>query len=220
MAIVSNPLLSFAAHGKFAEQFTFVRTAAFQHARKFSKPTGQASPAQVKSRENMSAVSNNWNDLFSSAQNLTAWKLYAHERDRTLTAANCFIRSALRLTPENQAPAFVLAAYGVGRVLVLKMLEAFAGAIAIETGSFLAARGENAEDLIFKKAIAIDTGSIIGPVAPIGGTYFYQVYKDDVPRSGIIELTQTQAATYNQAEAAGLTYDQLLNAGITWDDLI
>ena len=82
------------------------------------------------------------------------------------------------------------------------------------------ARGENAEDLVFKKAIPIDTGSIIGPVAPIGGTFFYQVYKDNVPRSGIIELTQTQAATYNQAEAAGVTYSQLLNAGITWDDLI
>jgi len=220
MAIVSSPLLSFAAHGKFAEQFVFTQAAAFRHVKKYSHPTGPASLAQVKARENMSAASANWNDLFSSAQNLAAWELYAHERSRTLTAANCFIRSALKLTPENQAPAFVLAAYGVGRVLVLKMINAFTGAIAIETDPFLLARGENIEDLVFKKAIPIDAGSIIGPVAPMGGTFFYQVYKDDVARSGIIELTQTQAATYNQAEAAGLTYDQMLNAGITWGDLI
>ena len=220
MAIVLNPLLSFAAHGKFAEQFTFVRTIAYQHAKKYSRPTGDASPEQILARLNMSAVSRNWNDMFSSAQNLAAWELYAHEKNRTLTAANCFIRSALKLTPENQAPAFALAAYGVGRVLVVKMVDAFTGAIASETGSFLIARGEAAEDMVFKKSPAIDAGSIIGPVAPAAGTFFYQIYKDDVPRSGIIELTQTQAATYNQAEAAGVTYDQLLNAGITWDDLI
>ena len=220
MAIITSPLLSFAAHGKFAEQFVFTQAAAFRHAKKYSRPTGDASPAQAKARENMTAVSSNWNDLFSSAQNLTAWELYAHGRSRALTAANCFIRSALKLTPENQAPAFALAAYGVGRVLVVKMMNAFTGEIAIETDPFLLARGEAAEDLVFKKAIPIDTGSIIGPVSPAGGTYFYQVYKDDVPRSGIIALTQTQAATYNQAEAAGVTYAQLLNAGITWDDLL
>jgi len=220
MAIVSSPLLSFAAHGKLAEEFVFQRYANHQRVIKYSKPTGPASTAQIQARANMSAVSFVWKDLFASAQNLTAWELYAHEKDRTLTAANCFIRSALKLTPENQAPAFALAAYGVGRVLVVKMAKATTGAIANETGSFLMARGEAAEYLVFKKAIMIDTGSIIGPVAPAAGTFFYQIYKDDVPRSGIIELTQTQAATYNQAEAAGVTYAQLLNAGITWDDLM
>jgi len=220
MAIVENPLLSLHAHGKFAEQFVFTQRQAFHFAKKFSRPTGPASPAQVQARENMSAVSANWKTLFASAGNITAWTLYAREQGRQYSAANCFIRAALKLTPENTAPGFVLAAYGVGRVLVLKMLDAFSGAISIEPGTFLVARGETAEDVVFKKAIPIFTGSIIGPVATIGGTYFYQVYKDDVARSGIIELTQTQAATYNQAEAAGLTYDQILNAGITWGDLI
>ena len=220
MALVSNPLISLAAHGKFAEQFCFTQRLAIHHVKKFSQPTGLASPAQTLARERMSAVSENWKNVFSSAGGLAAWTLYAREQGRQYSAANCFIRSALWLTPENTAPGFALAAYGVGRVLILKMMDAFSATVSAEPGAFLIARGKNLDELMFQKAIVIDAGSIIGPVAPIGGTFFYQLYKDDVPRSGIIELPQTQAATYNQAEAAGLTYDQLLHAGITWGDLI
>ena len=220
MAKVANPLLSFSASGKFAEQFTFIRTPEYARVQKYSRPTGPASPAQVIARENMSRASWYWKHLFSSSQNLTAWTLYAKEQGRHLSAANCFIRSALFLTPDNQAPGFIFAAVCVGRVLVLKMIDAFTGDVSAESGSFMVARGSTIEEMIYVKNLPIITGSVIGPVATTSGTFFYQVYKDSVARSGIIALTHTQGATYDQATQAGLTYDQLLAAGITWGDLI
>ena len=84
----------------------------------------------------------------------------------------------------------------------------------------MVARGPAIDEMIYVKNLPIITGSVIGPVATTSGTFFYQVYKDSVARSGIIALTHTQGATYDQAAQAGLTYDQLLEAGITWGDLI
>ena len=220
MATVVNPLLSFSASGKFAEQFTFIRTPGYARVQKYSRPTGPASPAQITARENMSRASWYWKHLFSSSQNITAWELYAREKGRTLSAANCFIRSALFLTPDNQSPGFMFAAVCVGRVLVLKMLDAFSGAVSAETGTFMIARGPDIDGMMYVKNLPIVTGSIVGPVALTAGTFFYQVFKDDVARSGIVSLTHTQGATYDQATQAGLTYDQLLAAGITWGDLI
>ena len=220
MSIVSNPLLSFSASGKFAEQFTFIRTPGYDRVQKYSRPTGPASSAQVTARENMSRSSWYWKHLFSSSQNIAAWELYAREKGRHLSAANCFIRSALFLTPDNQAPGFIFAALCVGRVLVLKMIDAFSGAVSAETGSFMVARGPDIKSMLYVKNLSIVSGSIIGPVSLSAGTFFYQVFKDDVARSGIVALTHTQAATYDQAAQAGLTYDQLLEAGITWGDLV
>ena len=220
MSKVANPLVSFSAWGKFAEQFTFIRTPGYNRVQKYSRPTGPASPAQVTARENMSRSSWYWKHLFSSSQNIAAWTLYAKEKGRHLSAANCFIRSALLLTPDNQAPGFVFAALCVGRVLVLKMIDAFTGDVSAESGSFMVARGPAIDEMIYVKNLPIITGSIIGPVALTAGTFFYQIYKDSVARSGIMALTHTQGATYDQAAQAGLTYDQLLAAGITWGDLI
>jgi len=220
MSKVANPLVSFSAWGKFAEQFTFIRTPEYARVQKYSRPTGPASPAQVIARENMSRASWYWKHLFSSSQNVTAWTLYAKEQGRHLSAANCFIRSALFLTPDNQAPGFIFAALCVGRVLVLKMIDAFSGEVSAETGVFMIATGPDIDSMVYGKNRPIVSGSIVGPVAVTAGTFFYQVYKDDVARSGITALTHTQAATYDQATAAGLTYEQLLAAGITWGDLI
>lgn len=220
MAIVSSPLLSLHAHGKFAEQFVFARISSFNRVQKYSAPSGAASLAQLTARQNMTSVSGNWNDHFSSAQGAAAWLLYARSKSHVFTAANMFIRSALLLTPEITAPGMVLAAYPVGRVLVLKMLDAVSGNVSTETGLFQIARGLAADALIFKGSLSIKAGSILGPVAPIGAPYYYQIYKDNIPRSGIIALTHTQAATYGQLDAAEVTWDDLFNAGIIWNDLL
>lgn len=220
MATVNNPLLSLSASGKFADRLVFKQARRAARVSKFSTPTGDPSFEQVIHRGNMTNVSGNFKTLFSGAEIIASWFRYAVLKDKRLTAANFFIRSVLSLAFNGEAPAFVVAACGVGRVAVFSFTNPFSGIVSNETGFFSVRSGSAASALAMINAKTIDAGKIIGPVAPVGGTWFYQLFKDGIPRSGIISLTQTQAATYDQVEAAGVTWYQLLNAGITWSDLV
>jgi len=207
------------AQGKFAGRYTFTRLAHVSSVRGYSKPSGAPTTNQITARNIMTSVSHNWKTLFTQLVVLSGWTLYARRTDGRLTAANMFIRSVLSLALDMASPAFIFSAFGVGRVLVLHMVNPRTGNASTEQGLFLVRSGQDPDSMLPDGALPIIEGSIIGPVAPAGGTFYYQVFKDGIARSGIMRLDQTQAATYDQAEAASVTWSQLLNAGITWGDL-
>lgn len=220
MPIVRNPLLSLSATGKFAERLTFKITADDQRVSVYSRPTGEPTEAQKIRRVYMGSVSTYWKTLFNQPEIVASWKLYAKTKTKWLSAANFFIRSALSLAFDDPAPSFCAAAASVGRVALFWFLNPYSGAATSEPGEFNLLRGVSLNTMIFQPPMQIAAGMIVGPVAPAGGTFFYQLFKAGIPRSGIIVLTQTQAATYDQLIETGLTWEKLLNAGITWDDLL
>lgn len=219
MALINNPLLSLSARGQIARRYTFKQTTRDRRVVSFSQPTGDPSSGQVIRRGYMSDVSSNWIKLFDADEIVLSWNVYAKIKDKRLTAANFFIRSALSLTFDGTIPSFVVSATAVGRVAIFYFLNPYSGLITSESGSFSIKRGASLSTMTFQPVRTIHAGMIIGPVSPIAGTFLFQIFKDGVPRSGIISLTQTQAATYEQLLNAGLTWDMLLTAGITWDDL-
>ena len=220
MALVRNPLLSLGARGKIADRFSCQQTTAGNRIIPYSKPTGLPSAAQVTRRQYMSNVSSNWLTSFNAEEIVLSWNVYAKVKDKRLTAANFFIRSALSLTWDGSIPAFVASATTVGRVAVFYFLNPYSSAVSSEAGNFSIKMGTSLTSMLFQPTRTIKDGMIIGPVSAIAVTFLFQIFKDGVPRSGIISLTHTQAATYEQLLNAGITWDALLNAGITWDDLL
>lgn len=219
MALVQNPLFSLSATGKFGNRFTYKAGTGRPATAAYSKPTGDPSCEQIVHRAFMTSVSENWKTVFCQPEIVAAWSVYAKRKDARLTAANFFIRSALSLAYTGPAPSFVAAATWIGRVAVFYFVNPYSSAVTSEPGPVSIKRGDHIDTMIFFPSLTINAGKVIGPVAPTGGTFYYQLFMAGVPRSGIISLTQTQAATYDQLIASGLTWDELLAAGITWDDL-
>jgi len=217
--MVSNPLLSLSASGTIADRLTFERRRALCRAVPYSTPSGPPSSAQSVCRLNMSEVSTNWNFVFAQTLITDSWTRYAKTLSKSLTGANVFIRSSLKLTHIGDAPAFCSAAYGVGRVAVFAFLNPYTGDPSSEAGMFSIRTSATPHVWTNTVSRSINAGAIIGPVSPIGGTFYFQIFKDGIPRSGIISLAQTQAATYEDMLLAGITWEQLFQAGITWDDL-
>jgi len=219
MALVRNPLLSLRARGKIADRFSFQESLGAPRVVRYSKPTGSPSVDQVTRRQYMSDVSSNWLALFNANEIVLSWTVYAKLKDKRLTAANFFIRSALSLPYADPSPAFIASATTIGRIAVFYFLNPYSSAVSSEAGNFSIKRGTSLTSMLFQPTRTITNGMIIGPVTPSPGTLFYQIFKDGIPRSGIISLTHTQASTYEQLLNAGITWDALLNAGITWNDL-
>ena len=195
MAKVAGPLLSLSASGKFANTLVASVWKGIPYMRQYVVPANPQTAAQVAHRALFTAGVSFWQTLKAVAVMKTAWGVEALVSPDTQSGFNVFMQNYLQMVKEDAAASFAVLFEDTAGVPSWTMKNADDEATGDEAGDFLIWRGTTKSNLAYIETKAIVAGVITGTIAPLAGTYFWKIVKDngatpavDISRSGICEL--------------------------------
>jgi len=208
MAKVSNPLFSLKASGNVGKAVSYQKTRTGQRAGICNGPKGTASTAQLVERALLSAIASTWSKTFNALQVRAAWRAASVALRAGECPQNLFFRLAHSLAKSSNDVAFCDGLAEIGGAPVFDMRNVLTGLASTEAGTFSIYSGTTKTDLTLWAAEAIAAGTLTGPAISTPGTYYFNVMKNGVSRSGIIALTISGGPTppdYAAAWAAFFT---------------
>jgi len=194
MSILTTPLLSFSARGQLAKTLVFSGWKGLHTVRQYVIPANPRTPGQIAQRNAMNLVVNAWRYYFTNTVQRTAWTRDADSQPRPMAGYHAWVSNTI-----NRAIADPTANYcykveeepspGVN----MYMLALDDGSIDIEPGNFVCHFGYKPNLLDDQIVDVVKAGGIFNwmHASPIGTTFYFQLRKDGVNRSGICKLTTT-----------------------------
>lgn len=193
MAKITAPFLSMSARGSIGKTLVAGAWKGVSYMRQHVTPANPSTPAQVAQRAIMAYVTKFWGLWLSGTTVGIGWETYAKTLGSALSGFNLFARSAMRLAVTAPASSFVtsLTNHPEGFddwTVHFNMADLNTGSIGTESGFFNIWRGQSTATMVLWKSVEITTGYIdTGPFTP--GTFYFQIKKDGVPRSGLVVHT-------------------------------
>lgn len=192
MARVRTPAISLGASGKLAKTLTFHKWKGIKQAQEYAIPHNPRTPAQQANRQRLTIANAWWRSLHPLNIIREGWLNYQRTLRTKSSAYNVYLSAALKMQGIYTDPAIV---YGFGfrfpDGLSWTLQDLKTQGPPTEPGDFRMYVGINSKNLVFKKAMPPDPPGVIY-VTGLGGPgtkLLGQVFKDDIPRSGINEFT-------------------------------